>query len=586
MIKPYQFIGYWGSSQEKLEAVLKKVLNKTANKLHIKVSGKSWGVAYIGIERERSKIENDRGIIASISASGLANTSDAWVKVESAPLRGSLQDRLILGREPFGRVPLYWTQTEEGIWFASRVKLLLPLFATAKVSISGLYGYSCFSYFPTPLTPVEGIFSISAGTEQIWESIDKFQTKYIYQWRSKPVLIQDEAEAVFQLQTLLKNSVRKQLEDLPSETVGVFLSGGLDSSTIAALLARSGVKVRAYTLDFGSFGISETPQAQQVADYLNIPLQIIDVTPKKIKQALIATTEALDLPFGDGVTVPLYLLCQAASQETGVIFNGEGGDQLFAGWTNKPIIAASLYNTENLGGKKDFTQQYLDTFHRLYGYETRVFRSEVCEQISPQQARKWIEVALDSSFSDSLLDRLRRATLMLKGAQNIHPRATNIAFSNGLWVRSPFCDLPLAEWTFGVAGDLFLQGACEKYILKRAVESWLPEEIVWREKRGMGVPLSEWLLKDLWSEISKWLNPSILQSEGRFVCDLPMQVILGQLSGQFRRRRIGEILWLLIIWEVWRIKVLGETAKGRVLWNPFWLSHWFWRIWKRWRSDF
>ena len=113
MIKPYQFIGYWGSSQEKLEAVLKKVLNKTANKPHIKVSGKSWGVAYIGFQRERSKIENDRGIIASISASGLANTSDAWVKVESAPLRGSLQDRLILGREPFGRVPLYWSQTEE-----------------------------------------------------------------------------------------------------------------------------------------------------------------------------------------------------------------------------------------------------------------------------------------------------------------------------------------------------------------------------------------------------------------------------------------------------------------------------------------
>jgi asparagine synthase (glutamine-hydrolysing) len=70
----------------------------------------------------------------------------------------------------------------------------------------------------------------------------------------------------------------------------------------------------------------------------------------------------------------------------------------------------------------------------------------------------------------------------------IHPRATNLAFAHGLKVRSPFCDLPLAEWTFQLSGELCLRGACEKYILKRAVEAWLPPEIVWREKRGMGFP--------------------------------------------------------------------------------------------------
>ena len=90
-------------------------------------------------------------------------------------------------------------------------------------------------------------------------------------------------------------------------------------------------------------------------------------------------------------------------------------------------------------------------------------------------------IAAISEYCQSLLHRLRRATLMLKGAQNIHPRATNLGFANGLWVRSPFGDLAMAEWTFQLSGELCLQGNCEKYILKRAVENWLPSEIVLRQ---------------------------------------------------------------------------------------------------------
>ena len=96
--------------------------------------------------------------------------------------------------------------------------------------------------------------------------------------------------------------------------------------------------------------------------------------PRRIQAALIPTIKALDLPFGDGVTVPLSLLCQAASQDTGIIFNGEGGDQLFAGWTNKPLIAASIYQSEHPDDYQSFADHYLRTFHRLWGYEAQVFQ--------------------------------------------------------------------------------------------------------------------------------------------------------------------------------------------------------------------
>jgi hypothetical protein len=114
--------------------------------------------------------------------------------------------------------------------------------------------------------------------------------------------------AIDKLQTCLITAVESQITDLQDETVGVFLSGGLDSAIVAALLVRAGVKVRAYTLDFGAVGIPESPYAEQVAEYLKIPLVKVDATPKQINKALIPTIKALDLPFGDGVTVPLYLL--------------------------------------------------------------------------------------------------------------------------------------------------------------------------------------------------------------------------------------------------------------------------------------
>ena len=572
-----QWVGYWGyGNQTKLSQSLQLILQQ-------KGEHKNWYIS--------SDIPPD-GILATLSASGLSfdftNNSllpDVWVKIA--------ENRLILGREAFGRVPLYWLQQEEVIWFTSRFQLLLPLVGSPNINLEALYGYSCFSYVPQPLTPIENIYSLTAGTEQIW-TIDQqkkilFFTSHQQQsWQIKTPIIHHEKEAISQLQTLLKASIERQIVDLKDKTVGVFLSGGLDSSIVATLLVQAGVKVRAYSLDFGD-EFTEYSYAEQVAQWLKIPLIKVDVTPKRIKAALIPTIEALDLPFGDGVTVPLFLLCQVASQEVNVIFNGEGGDQLFAGWTNKPLIAASIYQGEHPDKKQSFGQNYLRTFHRLWGYESQIFQPNIYEKIQLINPENWLESALDPTQTNFLLHRLRRASLMLKGAQNIHPRATNLAFAHGLKVRSPFCDLDLAQWTFQLSEELFLQGACEKYILKRAVEDWLPSDIVWRQKRGMGVPLTSWCLQNWWSELGNWLNPSILKAEGIWQSDLAARVALGELGGLIQGRRIGEILWLMIVWQIWRSQnittqsqMLKPPLKNYSFNHPFWLPYFLWRYKKQW----
>ena len=552
----HQCIGYWGyGNPGTLAQLLKISLREIAN----------W---------ELSFQFPDDGVLATISASGLESNADVWVKVA--------QNSLILGRESFGRVPFYWTQIDQVIWFASRLQLLLPLLPSPQVNLEGLYGYSCFSYIPTPLSPVQGIIALPAGREQLWNiepsgNLLRTQSHQLLEWQEATAPITDEQEAIAGLQTLLKNAVERQITDIKGETVGVLLSGGLDSSIIAALLVHFGIKVQAYTLDFGDSGIPEYPYAEQVAQHLGIPLVKVDATPKTIRANLIPTIKALDLPFGDGVTVPLFLLHRAASQDTCIIFNGEGGDQLFAGWTNKPLIAASVYQAEHPENNQSFVDHYLQTFHRLWGFEAQIFQPPIYAQIKDINPRKWLHTSLDETFTPSLLHRLRRASLRLKGAQNIHPRATNLAFAHGLQVRSPFCDLPLAQWTFSLSGDLFLQGACEKYILKRAVDSWLPTEIVWRQKRGMGVPLTSWCLKEWWHLLGIWLNSGTLEAEGRWQSDLPTRIARGNLGGTIWGRRIGEILWLLIVWQVWRSQVLGEPIENRSWNQPFWIPYPLWK---------
>ncbi len=572
-----QFVGYWGAGDGAAAA-------RSLHHLLQADPDPTW--------QHRTAAFAD-GILASLSAAGLPTIAvhgdwwpDAWVRLGQANSRDAptenLPERLTLGREPFGRVPLYWMQINGVLWFASRLSLLQRLWPTTPtLNQAALYGYSCFSYIPTPLTPFIEIHALPAGVCQTWAleqdgTLVVVDPQPIWEWQQQLPEIDDEGAAIAQLQTLLKQAVARQIRDVGDRPVGVLLSGGLDSATVAALLVQAGVRVRAYSLDFGDGEQSEYPYAAQVAAWLGIPITRVDASPRTVRRAIAPTMAALDQPFGDGVTVPLYLLHQAARQDVEIVFNGEGGDQLFAGWTNKPLIAAEVYQAAVSNSRPSFAQHYLRTFHRFWGYESQVFQPAVATQFATLDPAQWLTAALDSRYTDSLLHRLRRAGLLLKGAQNIHPRATQLAIAHGLWLRSPFCDLGLAEWSFRLSGRLCLQAACEKYILKRAVDEWLPPDIVWRRKRGMGVPLTGWCVNDWWHDLGRWLNPAVLQAEGIWQPDVAARLVAGEVGSISHGRRIGESLWLLIAWQQWRSQQFPLSATPNWA-HPFWLPRWLWQ---------
>ncbi len=573
------FVGYWSSGNKaELNYLLAKILPEQTHNSHniehtfansrhcFRVTG--WG------KHVQTNFQNEK-LTASLAASALPDEADVSVEISHAGLK--------MIRDDFGRATLFWMQTRDAIWFATQLKFLLPLLDEAEVSLPALYGYTCFSYVSAPLTPIKNIFAMQAGATVDFQFCDLLQPHQIKlssspssdRWREFFPKEQNEISATKHLQHLLKNAITTQLTD-NSEPIGVFLSGGLDSAIVAALLVQAGANVKAFTLDFGEYGNSEMPYAESVAQHLKIPLIKVEASPQRIKEALPATAKALDLPYGDGVTVPLYLLGQAASNDCDIVFNGEGGDQLFAGWTNKPLIAADVYQSVHPDAP-DFYQEYLRTFHRLHGYESQVFSAASLPEINKLDPLHWLHESLDDKYTPSMLHRLRRANLSLKGAGNIQPRATNLALVHGLAVRTPFGDAALAEYTFQLPNSMFIQGTHEKYILKKAVENWLPDEIVWREKRGMGVPLTQWCLAPLWNDIGHWLQPSVLRDEGFWQEDLALRVSTGQFSGQIQGRRIGEILWLLMMWQHWRFSVLQKDVK-RDKCTPFILPSKFWQV--------
>jgi asparagine synthase (glutamine-hydrolysing) len=447
----------------------------------------------------------------------------------SAPARAAADD----APDPFGAGPVYALRLGGRTHTAADPRALRRLSGAPRgVDAAALHGYLCFSHPP--------------GSRTLFTGVGR--TPEPAPWRERPAPA-DEDSAVRTLRVLLAASVRRMLGR--ERDVGVYLSGGLDSSLVAALLARAGARVHLFSLDFGPPWDAELEHAQAVAAHLGRPLHRVRARPRDVGRALMPTAAALHQPFGDPVTVPLYLLGQAARGSVCTVFNGEGGDQLFGGWATKPMLAAEAYG----GAGYSREAAYLATYHRFHGAEAQLLTPAAMEAIGRTDAGAWLRPALDADGLPTLLHRLRAANIRLKGAQNIAPRMAQLAAAHGLQARAPFMDGALAEWTFTLPADFFLRGASEKHLLKRAAEGLLPPALIDRPKRGMGVPATEWLrgwLSPLRWEAARRLSPRRLRREGWFRPEYVAALRRGDDDpGETRRRRAGEKLWALLMLHLW-----------------------------------
>lgn len=469
--------------------------------------------------------------------------------------------RLTLVRDPFGVRSLYYVEHNGAFYFASELKQLLAI-PTLPVDVNpaALHKYLTFSFVPGEDVPIQGIRRLLPGHMAVYAEGKLTATPYFTLRENIDPRLTDRRIATRHIRSRCREAVARRLAS--ESEVAVFLSGGIDSSGVALWLTEAGMRVRAFSLDFGDRSF-EKPQAQAVADQLQVPLQFVPVSGTEIGALLPDLVWKLDLPFGDPVTGPQYLLARTA-REAGLstVFNGEGGDQLFGGWTSKPMISAELY--ADLYGDDSREELYLRSYHRFYGLEEQLYTPEFRAQVGgPGQRRAHLMPYLGSDRAATFLNRVRLADISLKGSQNILPRAERMANGFALDLRVPLFDRALAEASFHLPPQLKLHGACEKYILKLVLERHLPREIVWRRKYGMSVPITDWVLGPLAGLMETLLGQAALKKRGFFRPEFVERMRQGRNEpNEIRRRRIGERLWTLAMLEAWmRVFLDGRGRK-------------------------
>jgi len=434
--------------------------------------------------------------------------------------------RLLVARDRFGEKPLYWGVFDNTLLFASEPKVLLAHPAVKPtLNLQALRQYLSFDYVPAPLSIYQGVQKLPAAHMLTLENGRITIEPYwcLSYKTSQPV--PSEREAAEHLQDLLADSVRMRLvSDVP---LGVLLSGGVDSSSVAALAVRaSSEAVKTFSISFAESSFDESAYARSVAKFLGT-----DHHEERLSANLAANLVGeigawMDEPFSDPSLVPTYLLSRFTRKHVTVALGGDGGDELFAGYPmyaghrwaeiyNKvpaplrtgmiePLVRLLPVKTKNLsldykamrfvtGTKYEMVARHHIWFGSFTpGEQQQLLTAEALQQTENdiyREARQMVE----QCDNDDTVTRMQSLDTRLYLAEDILTKVDRASMAVSLEVRAPFLDPRVAEYAASLPPNYKLRGHKTKYILKKAVHELLPPFVTRRGKKGFGVPVAEWL---------------------------------------------------------------------------------------------
>lgn len=488
------------------------------------------------------------------------------------------RQRLLLARDRFGQKPLYYYHDQHTFAFASEIKALLQNPRIAREStlndphLLGLY--LSYGYVPAPHTAFKGIHALLPGYTLLLHT-DSNQLDTAAYWQPPAFAPADRSanleDWIPQVREALTEAVRLRLiADVP---LGAFLSGGLDSSLIVALMQQhTNATVKTFSIGFsGDASFDETPYAQQVANELGTEHVNFTVAPETMS-LLDKLVWHYDAPFADSSAIPTFLVSYLTRQHVTVALTGDGGDELFAGYDR--FYAASLVKT--LGGLVprrlwQMAAGALSSIPEGTGYYDRIKRARRFVRGASQPLAlayfDWVRL-----FSADLAQQLTRTTYDAGGAHFINwvgqptdlgrilhanmttylpddllIKADRCSMAASLEARAPFLDHELAEVAARVPLNLKLNGSTTKHILKEAARGLLPDDIIDRRKHGFGVPLGTWLKKDI-EPVRQMLLRKKARDRGLLDMATVERLINEHESGQ---RDHGFRLWTLLTLESW-----------------------------------
>ena len=488
------------------------------------------------------------------------------------------RQQLILGRDHLGRKPLYWWYRDGRLVFGSEIKAVLADHAVPrKLNPRAIPAYLTFGYVPTPETFFDGIHSLPpahvltfrCGEEPKLERYWSLRLPRHGEVDSLPVRMGD---AVGIVRPLLEAAVERRLvADVP---LGAFLSGGVDSSAVVALMARlSGPGVKTFTIGFeDAGGFDERPYARLVANRYATEHHEHVVRPDAV-ELIDRLLWHYDQPFGDSSAIPTYLVSRETRRDVTVALTGDGGDELFAGYERfaaaltvgyyrrLPRVLkdgieklARLVPPEAFGRRAESMQRYtshamrspIEAYRSWLSFLNEPERRSALADADDWGIRDWAATFQRSEGAD-LLTRLLALNIETYLLDDLLVKADRMSMANGLELRSPLLDIELLEMAIRLPSHIKLLGFSRKRVMRKAFEELLPREILGRRKRGFAVPLDSWFRGELGRYLDARLGPADARVRHYLRSEAVDSLVAEHASG---RRNRGQALWMLLTLEL------------------------------------
>jgi asparagine synthase (glutamine-hydrolysing) len=497
---------------------------------------------------------------------------------------------IFVARDRMGIKPLYYTEMADQLVFGSEMKVLLAHpDVTRDIDLISLDEYLSYEYVPSPRTILRHIYRLEPGHTLRYNArglhIQPYWNVSLARSESRPpVHWRDYASNLYDT---LKDSVRQELvSDVP---VGVLLSGGIDSSTIAALMADlyPGT-VESFSVGFEDASFDESHYARLVADRLGIKHNELMLTSKMVAEMVPTVTDFLDEPFGDSSLVPTYFLSLFARGYVKVVLGGDGGDELFAGyptlvahrlieyyervmpWSIRAYLVPKLLDLMPVSFSNISFDFRMRRFLAGRGVPLQARHHRWLGSFADEEKRlllqDWVKPVLRDTYAQAYaharecdahlpLNQLLYDDIKMYLEGDILYKVDRASMAASLEVRVPFLNRDVVDFVTALPLELKLRRLTGKYLLKKAVEPILPHEIVKRPKKGFNMPVAHWLTSELRDLALDMFAEERIRRQGFFSYSYVEHLLDEHFS---RRRDNRKLLWTLLIFQMWYDAYIGS----------------------------
>ncbi|MFE3825009.1 asparagine synthetase B family protein [Streptomyces sp. NPDC059092] len=474
-------------------------------------------------------------------------------------------DGLVLIRDHVGARTLFYARADDS-WAAStslRALRRWPALSTG-LELAAVRSFLTFAYLPGEETLLRGVREVLPGRclrladdgtvteERYWEPEERIG-QGLSEWYEdgEP----PAEEYALRLRGLLEEATARRLPD--AEAVAVLLSGGVDSSLVTALAAKlHSHPVHTYSISFGDELPNELGYSGLVATHCRTRHRVLSVSGDAVAARLAEAAALLDSPVGDPLTVPNLMLAEAvAADGPRVVLNGEGGDPVFGGPKNLPMLVYETQRGDVPGGGAEDAREnaYLRSYRKCFTDLPDLLTADALDALEglPRPERfitPYLRPEARDGRMDHLLNQLLHCNLRTKGAHHILTKVERLTASQGIQGRSPLFDRRVVDQAFATPPRWKLNGTVEKWVLKEAVRDLLPGTVVDRPKSGMRVPVQQWLGGPLRELAGDLLLGREARARGLFRQDTVRAWMKGE--GALLPRQGGK-LWLVLTLELW-----------------------------------